>query len=81
MAAGWVYVNGTWTRITGSDLTLGTGHEQAARGDHDHQWVPIRLFYSGSWPTRPAGAYSVDWVGPTSAPTPPWTDMDTWTKY
>jgi hypothetical protein len=46
------------------------------------QYVPIRLFWTGSaWPARPAGAYSVDWIGPAGTAAPPWTSVDTWTQY
>ena len=73
----------TWDRVSGSDITLGTGHEQAARGDHDHANVPIKLFWTSGagWPARPAGAYSVDWVGPAGGAAPPWTSADTWIQY
>lgn len=36
MSQGLVYVNGKWERVSGSDLQLGVGNNQAARGDHGH---------------------------------------------
>jgi hypothetical protein len=48
MAAGYAYVPGEgWVRLSGSDLMLGTGHEQAARGDHTH---------------APTGLPDTDWI-------------------
>lgn len=36
MSQGLAYVNGKWERVSGSDLQLGVGNNQAARGDHGH---------------------------------------------
>lgn len=70
MAAGYAYISGTgWVRISGSGLTLGSGAQQAAPGDHTHVGMVHRVVYTGgAYPTRPANATYVEWVGPV-APT------------
>ena len=79
MAAGYAYISGSWVRITGSDLQLGTGYNNAARGDHGHNNIVYRVVYTSSWPARPTGATYVEWVGPSSAPPSGAIAGDTWT--